>query len=53
MADDRLVRMRYSSIVKGIRRGRLWKKWTNVLSELIRARSVSDEDARRMVFDCI
>lgn len=51
MVDDKLIKMRYGDIVKGTRWGRLWRRRTDAVSEVFRARGISDVDVRRMIFD--
>lgn len=50
--DDRLVQVINCSTFKSTReRGILQKRWTNAVSEFIRAKNISYKDTRGMVFD--
>lgn len=47
IADDWLAKMRHGKITEGtIRKDRWWKRYTHAVSEVVRARVMSDDASR-------
>lgn len=50
VAEDKMVMRTYRSTVEGTKeKGRLRKRWIDIVRELIWARGISDEDVRGMM----